>query len=107
MGEYAGVHAVFMEEEPRISECHRLAETPDRVVVPFFISDGLHSFEDIPVMLGAPESEVQARFKSGIPTWINPTRIEGGSVWYTSSIGLEPHLPDVILERIRESGGVG
>ncbi len=105
LGEYAGVHAVFMEEDPRIGDCHRMAETPDRVVVPFFISDGLHSYEDIPVMLGAPESEVQARFKAGLPTWINPTRVHDGCVWYTSSIGLEPHLPDVILERVRESGG--
>lgn len=102
LGEYAGVHALFMEEEPRIGDCHRLAETPDRVVVPFFISDGLHSFEDIPVMLGAPEAEVQARFKAGLPTWINPTSIKGGRVWYTSSIGLEPHLPEVIMERVRE-----
>lgn len=102
-GEYAGVHSLFMEEEPRIAECHRLAETADRVVVPFFISDGLHSFEDIPVMLGAPETEVQARFKAGQPTWINPTALEGGRVWYTPGIGLEPHLADVILERVRET----
>ena len=35
---------------PRIAECYTLAATKNLVMVPFFISDGLHSFEDIPVM---------------------------------------------------------
>src|SRR6185312_9470514 len=43
---YAGVHALFMEEEPRIADCYALAQTRNVVIVPFFMSDGLHSFED-------------------------------------------------------------
>lgn len=107
LGVHAAVHGIFMEEEPRIAAVHDLATTPFRVVVPFFISDGLHSHEDIPVMLGAPEAEVRGRFRRGEPTWINPTQTGGGWLWYTSSIGLEPHLPEVILERVRESASVG
>lgn len=99
---YAAVHAVFMEEEPRIADCYALAPVPNIVMVPFFISDGLHSYEDIPVMLGEPEADVQARFRAGRPTWINPTTKHGKRVWYTPSIGNEPHLADVILERVRE-----
>src|SRR5216117_1415693 len=56
--EYAEVHAVFMEEEPRIGDCYRMAKATNLIVVPFFISDGLHSYEDIPVMLGEPEAAV-------------------------------------------------
>ncbi|MFN7141588.1 MAG: CbiX/SirB N-terminal domain-containing protein, partial [Limisphaerales bacterium] len=59
---YADVHPVFMEEEPRIGDCYELAKTKNIVMVPFFISDGLHSYEDIPVMLGEPERIVQQRF---------------------------------------------
>ncbi|MFO1458786.1 MAG: CbiX/SirB N-terminal domain-containing protein [Verrucomicrobiota bacterium] len=103
MNRFACVHPLFMEEEPRIGDCHRLATTPDRVVVPFFISDGLHSYEDIPVMLGAPEAEVRERFRSGQPTWINPTHLHGGRIWYTPGIGLDPQLSDVILERVGEA----
>ena len=76
------------------------------MVVPFFISDGLHSHEDIPVMLGEPEAEVQARFKSGRPTWPNPGLKHGKRVWYSPSIGGEPHVSDVILERVREMASV-
>ncbi len=102
-GQFADVHAVFMEEEPRIADCYTLAATRDIVMVPFFISDGLHSYEDIPVMLGSPETEVRARYQRGEPTWSNPTELRGKRVWYTPSIGLEPHLPEVILERVREA----
>lgn len=101
--EFAEVHAVFMEEDPRIGECYTLAKARHIVMVPFFISDGLHSYEDIPVMLGEPERIVQKRFKEGQPTWRNPTEKQGKLVWYTPSIGSEPHLPDVILERVREA----
>ena len=52
MNQYAGVQAIFMEESPRIAECYQLATTKNLVVVPFFISDGLHTQEDIPVLLG-------------------------------------------------------
>jgi sirohydrochlorin cobaltochelatase len=103
--EYRDVHAIFMEEDPRIQESYKLAETRNLVVVPFFVSDGLHSYEDIPVMLGEPEEAVQARFRAGEPTWINPTEKLGKRVWYARSIGDEPHMPEVILERVREIAG--
>jgi len=101
-GIYAAAHGIFMEEEPRIAQCYRLAATRNIVVVPFFISDGLHSFEDIPMMLGETEGNVRARLKSGQPTWRNPTEKQGKRLWYASSIGSEPLMADVILERVRE-----
>jgi sirohydrochlorin cobaltochelatase len=100
---YSEVHAVFMEEEPRIGDCVKLASVKNIVMVPFFISDGLHSFEDIPVMLGAPQSTVRERMKLGQPTWRNPTEREGKRIWYTPSIGTEPLMAEVILERVAEA----
>src|SRR5499427_6004094 len=54
LGEYAAVLNVYMEESPLVSDWRKLTETPNVVVVPFFISDGLHSYEDIPRLLGIP-----------------------------------------------------
>ena len=102
-GEYAEVHPAFMEEEPRIGDCWRMARARNLVMVPFFISDGLHSYEDIPVMLGEPAAVVQERFRSGQPTWRNPTEKHGKRLWYAPSIGGEPRLADVVLERVREA----
>jgi len=100
---YAGVDAVFLEEEPRIGDCYQIARTSNIVVVPFFISDGLHVREDIPVMLGEPERIVRQRLQNGQPTWRNPTELKGKRVWYAPSVGSEPHIADVIQERVREA----
>jgi len=80
-----------------------LATTRNIVVVPFFISDGLHSREDIPMKLGEPEKRVQQRLTDGKPTWFNPTERHGKRVWYSASIGTEPFIAEVILERVREA----
>ena len=52
LGKYAEVLNVYMEESPLVSDWRKLAKTHNVVVVPFFISDGLHSYEDIPRLLG-------------------------------------------------------
>ncbi len=100
---YAGVHAIFMEEDPRIAACYELATTRHIVVVPFFISDGLHVVEDIPVLLGEPDRHVKERLAQKQPTWRNPTERHGNLVWYSPAVGTEPLVADVILERVREA----
>ena len=109
MNLYSDVHAIFLEEQPRISECYRLARTKNLVVVPFFISDGLHTQEDIPVLLGEPRSAVRERIAAARPVWRNPTEKNGKMVWYTAAVGSEPRMADVILEQVRDaacSGGL-
>jgi sirohydrochlorin cobaltochelatase len=103
MNRYAGVHAVFMEESPRIADFYQLARTKNLVVVPFFISDGLHVREDIPVMLCEAKSMVEQRLAADQPAWRNPTEKNGKLVWYSPAVGSEPRLADVILERVREA----
>ena len=100
--EYADVQPVFMEEAPFIADCFTATEAPHIVMVPFFIADGLHTVEDIPVLLGEPAARVKKRLAAGHPTWRNPTGRKGKLVWYTEAIGNEPGLVDVILERADE-----
>ncbi len=101
-GEYAEAHAVFMEEAPFIKDCYAMSAQRHLVLVPFFIADGLHTVEDIPVLLGESPATVAQRLAAGQPTWNNPTERHGKWLWYTRAIGDEPHLPEVILERVRE-----
>ena len=75
LGKYAAVLNVYMEEPPLVSDWRKLTNTSNVVVVPFFISDGLHSYEDIPVLLGirmeyppALRTCGPARFSRAIPT---------------------------------------
>jgi len=100
---YAAVHAIFLEESPRIAECFQIAQTKNLIVVPFFISDGLHTQEDIPVLLGEAKRLVEQRLAAGQPAWRNPTEKNGKLVWYSPAVGTAPQIADVILERAREA----
>lgn len=103
---YAEVHSIFIEEEPRIGACYEMAKARNIVLVPFFISDGMHTREDIPVLLGESKRIVEERLKAGQPTWRNPTEKHGKLVWYASAVGTEPLIADVILARVREAAQV-
>jgi sirohydrochlorin cobaltochelatase len=100
---YAGVHAVFLEEAPKVRECFYLAETRHIVVVPFFISEGMHTQEDIPVMLGDSKRIVQQRLGMRQPPWRNPTERNGKLIWYGSVVGTHPDIANVILERVKNA----
>jgi len=102
-GGYADVLPLFLEESPLINECWKQSTTKNIVLVPYFISDGLHTQEDIPVMLGEPETMVRGRLAAGQPTWRNPTERHGKRLWLAGAVGTEPMMADVILERVRES----
>jgi len=95
---FAEVQPCFMEEAPRIADIPQLAVAKKVVVVPFFISDGLHVTEDIPVLLGEPEAVVQKRLAAGQPTWRNPTERNGKLIWYAPAVGTDPGMAEVILE---------
>jgi sirohydrochlorin cobaltochelatase len=105
MQSFAAVHAVFLEEEPRIARWPEFVQTKNVVVVPFFISDGLHTQEDIPVLLGEAEGAVRQRRQANEPTWNNPSNKRGKLLWYAKSIGTAPELAEVILDRVREAAG--
>src|SRR2546430_5257658 len=66
-GKYAAVLNVYMEEPPLVSDWRKLTESPNVVVVPFFISDGLHSYEDIPILLGIAGAAGVDRGRPGSP----------------------------------------
>lgn len=96
---FSEVRPAFLEEEPRIADIPDFVRAPRVVVVPFFMSDGLHVCEDIPALLGEDRRVVRRRLRAGEWPWRNPTRRAGKSVFYTPGVGSEPGLADVILER--------
>lgn len=100
MGEYAEVISSYMEETPLISDWDKLSTQPHVVVVPFFIADGLHSYEDIPVMLGI-ESTVGTPASQAEVFRRNPYDIRSRQLFYASAIGTEPMMAEVILDQVR------
>ena len=111
LGKYATVLNVYMEEPPLVSDWRKLTKTRNVVVVPFFISDGLHSYEDIPGLLGivvaagvdrpavAGGSAPPATGARGEIFRNNPYKIDNRSLFYAPSIGTDPGFADIILEQ--------
>ncbi|MBL9138561.1 MAG: hypothetical protein JNK85_22020 [Verrucomicrobiales bacterium] len=102
LGRFAEVHGVFLEEDPRVSEAWNLISARNAVLVPFFISDGLHTQEDIPAMLGESPEVVHRRLVAGQSTWRNPTERNGRRLWCGGAVGTEPLMAEVILQRVSE-----
>ncbi len=101
MGIYGEVLSAYMEEAPLISDWATLAAQPNVVVVPFFIADGLHSYEDIPVLLGIATESPGAASADGASVFAgNPYRLREKTLFYASSIGTEHGFADVILDQV-------
>ncbi len=119
LGQYQAVLNVYMEEAPLVADWQKLTGAANVVVVPFFISDGLHSYEDIPVLLGIapghsersrgiPSDDLNASFtgsldfarddhETGSIFRGNPYRIDGRSLFYAPAIGTDSGFADIIL----------
>ena len=116
LGKYAAVLNVYMEEPPLVSDWRKLTKTRNVVVVPFFISDGLHSYEDIPVLLGIKERQLSSRRKQpdgrlgSRPSLKkifrnNPYMIDNRQLFYAPSIGTDAGFADIILEQALNAKG--
>ena len=126
LGRYAAVLNVYMEEPPLVSDWKKLTKTRNVVVVPFFISDGLHSYEDIPRLLGIvhghlersepkskdPAAESSDNFRGSLDSAQgdvkmtmrsvfrrNPYAIENRSLFYAPSIGTDSGFADLIVDQ--------
>jgi sirohydrochlorin cobaltochelatase len=100
LGKFAEVLNVYMEEPPLVSRWRTLTKTRNVVVVPFFISDGLHSYEDIPRLIGiAQGTSTTSGTVRGEIFRGNPYRVDGRSLFYAPSIGTDPGFADIIVEQ--------
>ena len=98
-GEFASVGNAYMEEPPLIADWDGLTTAINVIVVPFFISDGLHSYEDIPKLLGIDGNKSDVFGK-------NPYRLRGRSLYYARSIGTDPRFADIIVEQTLNAGNM-
>jgi sirohydrochlorin cobaltochelatase len=106
--QYEEVFGMFMEEDPFVTDWQKQTSSPDVIVVPFFVSDGLHSYQDIPVLLGIEHEPGAALSGAGGVGSAgnaevfrrNPYSIGGRRLYYSSAIGTDPLFSGVILEQV-------
>ena len=94
--DFAEVDALFMDEAPAVEDILNEFDADDIAVVPLFIADGFHTRHEIPDLLGITDDP-----RSGYPV---PGTVDGRRIWYTSAVGTDRLVPDVILERAGDAG---
>ncbi len=97
--QFADVLDAYMEEAPFIADWQKLTDSPVVIVVPFFISDALHSYQDIPVLLGIESVPTAAASQREVFRQ-NPHLIDGRILYYSSAIGTDPSLSEVIVDQV-------
>jgi sirohydrochlorin cobaltochelatase len=98
-GQYAQVVGMFMEEDPFVTGWQEHTSSPHVIVVPFFVSDGLHSYQDIPVLLGIQSGPGVAAGNAEVFRR-NPYHIGGRLLHYSSAIGADPLFAGVLLDQV-------
>lgn len=99
LGIFGEVLPAYMEEAPLISDWDQLTQCPNVVVVPFFIADGLHSFQDIPVLLGI-ENEGEPAASQRQIFRKNPHHLRNRTLYYSNAVGTDPQIKQVALDQI-------
>jgi sirohydrochlorin cobaltochelatase len=95
-GVYASVLHAFMEESPYDHEVLARVKTGQVIIVPYFVSEGFHTRDEIPQRMGllkASGNNLQN------PVIISPTL----TAWYTRAVGTHPAVDDIVLARVKES----
>ncbi|MDA7922423.1 hypothetical protein N9B73_11755 [Verrucomicrobiales bacterium] len=96
---FGDVIDAYMEEAPFIADWKTLTDSPTVIVVPFFIADALHSYQDIPVLLGI-ETEITEAASQRDVFRQNPYHMGDRTLYYSSAIGTDPSLAEVIVDQV-------
>lgn len=88
------VLTAFLDQTPRIDDPDLLSESVHEhiIIVPFFISEGLHTKEDIPKALGLDPERMH-----------EPQHINTHTVVYTQAVGSDSATSDIIVARAIEA----
>lgn len=94
-GDFAEVHALFLDEHPKVGTWPEVVHAPRVVVVPFFASEGWHTLETIPEDMGLTGEVTE------FPA--NPHGPQ--TVYYAKPVGTHASVADVILHLAQEARG--
>lgn len=87
----AEVQAVYLDDTPEIAEIYHLTSAPYLIAIPYFLAAGSHTTIDVPTALGLGSGQTRAEIK-------------GRQVFYTSPVGTEDSLGEVILQLASDAG---
>jgi sirohydrochlorin cobaltochelatase len=94
-GVFAWVEAGYLDQPPEVGEVLEGMAERQVVLVPLFVAEGWHTQETIPDDLGIRR-----------PAESSMTELDGRTIFYAAPVGTFPEVADIILQRVREAGGV-
>jgi len=89
--DFGEVIGVYLDESPRLSDWYQVTKFKNVVVLPFFISEGLHFSRDLPEMLGVDNGSIE-----------QPYEIRSRQVFYTQPVGGDPAMADFVLDQVKK-----
>jgi sirohydrochlorin ferrochelatase len=92
MGIYGDVLTAFLDDDPEIGTIYARTALENIIAIPLFLAMGSHTTIDVPEALGLPPDETHAT-------------IQGKKLIYTSAIGADNDLTDIIIDLAHEAGG--
>jgi len=96
------VHALFLDEEPRVDGWPERVRADTVVVAPFLMAGWYHGAEDLPGRLGLdPRAGALERLAS-TPGWAGPFAVAGRRLWYASPLGDDPEIADLAVAMVRD-----
>ncbi|ULH14999.1 cobalamin biosynthesis protein CbiX [Deinococcus sp. KNUC1210] len=98
-GIFSEVHALFLDEEPKVTGWRERVSARRVVMVPFFASEGWHTLETIPEDLS---------LEGTVTTFTAEDGQEGQgeqTVYYARPVGTHPAVADVIVQLALEARG--
>lgn len=87
----AEVVDVYLDDSPSIDAVYTLTSAPTLIAVPYFLALGSHTTQDVPGELALEPGQTSGQ-------------VRGRRVYYTSPVGVEQSMREVIIELARAAG---
>jgi len=95
--------AMFIEEDPLISDWTSMNTAENLIVLPFMIGGGRHGAEDVPTMVGLDPQNPDLQSLGAEISVAGPFNIQGRKVWYSRAFGHEPALAPIIINLVLDA----
>jgi sirohydrochlorin cobaltochelatase len=100
LGVACAIHAVFLEQAPRVSDWAAVTGAANVITVPLLMADGQHGAEDVPALLGL---EGVMGDGDGADAAAGPYPAAGRRLWLCPPMGAEAVVVEAILARVAEA----
>ena len=102
LGAAGRVHAVFLDQPPKVDDWRDRVEAESILVVPFLMASWFHGARDLPERVGLDPLDAGIRSLLLDPGAAGPFVVGDRRFWYLSPFGNEPDLAETAVAVVRD-----